>query len=223
MSTIIFDTETTGLKDPVIVEAAWLLLSDPLNLTIEQQFEARYNPGKPIELGAMSIHHIRDEDVADCLRADEFSLPEGTQYIIGHNVDYDWKAIGKPPVKRICTLALSRHIYPDLDSHTQSAMLYSFERDLAKDLLKGAHSAMADVLNCRLVLDHLINWLRLAGRFEKWGDWEDLWILSEQARTPTRMAFGKHKGELLTAIPSQYRDWLLRQSDVDPYLLKALA
>ena len=47
--------------------------------------------------------------------------------------------------------------------------------------------------------------------------------IEEAADALERLAFGKHKGELLTAIPSQYRDWLLRQSDVDPYLLKALA
>lgn len=36
------------------------------------------------------------------------------------------------------------------------------------------------------------------------------------------MPFGKHKGDLISAIPTDYKEWLLRQPDVDPYLAKAL-
>jgi exodeoxyribonuclease X len=51
---------------------------------------------------------------------------------------------------------------------------------------------------------------------------EELWQLSEKSRIPKVMPFGKHKGEPIDSIPDDYRSWLLRQSDVDPYLLKAL-
>ena len=52
---VIFDTETTGRKDPIIIEGAWLELKsvDPFNLG--SSFCQRYNPGKPIELGALAI------------------------------------------------------------------------------------------------------------------------------------------------------------------------
>ena len=222
MTALIFDSETTGLKEPVIIEAAWLALSDPLNLTIQAQFEQRYNPGKAIELGALSTHHIMDEELADCQPASEFALPEDTEYLIGHNVDYDWRVIGEPPIKRICTLALSRRLFPALDSHTQSAMIYHFERDDARQMLKGAHSALADVKNCRVVLDYLVSNLFSSGRLNEASTWADLWAISEQARIPTLITFGKHKGELISAIPADYKQWLLRQSDVDPYLAKAL-
>jgi exodeoxyribonuclease X len=36
------------------------------------------------------------------------------------------------------------------------------------------------------------------------------------------MPFGKHKGEEITRIPADYRKWLLKQENVDPYLRKAL-
>jgi exodeoxyribonuclease X len=36
------------------------------------------------------------------------------------------------------------------------------------------------------------------------------------------MPFGKHKGLLLADVPGDYRDWLLNQEDIDPYLRKAL-
>jgi len=51
---------------------------------------------------------------------------------------------------------------------------------------------------------------------------EDLYAESKKARTPTAMPFGKHKGLLLADVPSDYKQWLLNQGDIDPYLRKAL-
>src|SRR5690554_237928 len=106
MSALLFDTETTGHKDSEIIEAAWLELSDPVNLTVLATFEQRYRPSKPIELGALATHHIYDEELSGCPPHTDFRLPADTQYLIGHNVDYDWNVAGKPTVRRICTLAL---------------------------------------------------------------------------------------------------------------------
>ncbi|TAM15926.1 MAG: 3'-5' exonuclease [Pandoraea sp.] len=219
MSAIIFDTETTGMNEPVIVEAAWIQIRDPFTLSPEDEFEGRYNPGKPIELGALSTHHILDEELVNCPTASEFALPPGVEYLIGHNVDYDWKVIGEPPVKRICTLALARALLPEIDSHTQSALLYFFERDNARHLTRNAHSAMHDVMNCRLVLDYLLVRMR---QVTEYTTWEDVWEWSEQARIPKVMTFGKHKGTPIKDVPWDYKRWLLNQPDVDPYLAKAL-
>lgn len=219
MKAIIFDTETTGINEPAIVEAAWLQLHDPYTLTIAGDFEQRYNPGKPIELGALATHHILDEELVDCPPATDFQLPAGVEYLIGHNVDYDWKAIGEPPVKRICTLALCRQLFPQADSHSQSAMLYLFERDRARKLLQRAHSAKHDVMNCRIVLDYVLSAL---GNVTEATTWEEIWLANETARIPTVMPFGKHKGMLIAAVPADYKAWLLRQPDVDPYVLKAI-
>jgi exodeoxyribonuclease X len=216
MTAIIFDTETTGTRDAQIIEAAWLRLDSPIALNITEQFEQRYRPTQRISLGALATHHIYDEELADCPPHTQFKLPADVQYIIGHNIDYDWKVAGQPDVKRICTLALSRSLYPEADSHSQSAMIYLIDRSNARNLLKSAHSALADVQNCRSLLAHLIS---LAGHAP---DWDTLWQLSEQARVPKTMTFGKHKGSLIADIPADYKAWLLRQPDVDPYLQAAL-
>ena len=122
--TIIFDTEATGIKEPVLIEAAWVELESIEPFTVTNPFVQRYNPGKPITLGALATHHIMDEELIDCPLAASFTLPGHVDYIIGHNVDFDWEVIGKPEVKRICTLALARKLWPDLDSHNQSALMY---------------------------------------------------------------------------------------------------
>lgn len=216
MTALLFDTETTGTKDSEIIEAAWLELSDPVNLTVLSTFEQRYRPSKAIELGALATHHIYDEELLECPPHTDFALPPGTGYIIGHNIDYDWTVAGKPAVKRICTLALARHFYPEIDSHSQSALLYFLHRAEARERLRKAHSALADVHNCRLVLQHLV------AQATHIQTWEDLWQLSEQARVPRIMPFGKHRGQPIAAVPDDYKAWLLRQSDIDPYLIKAL-
>ncbi|NYT79490.1 DUF3820 family protein [Alcaligenaceae bacterium] len=216
MTAVIFDTETTGTAEPQIIEAAWLRLDSPATLNVTEQFEQRYRPSQRITLGALAVHHIYDEELVDCPLHTDFRLPSDVQYIIGHNVDYDWKVAGQPDVKRICTLALARRYYPDADSHSQSAMIYLIDRPNARNLLRAAHSALADTQNCRSLLANLIN---LAGPV---ADWEALWQLSEQARIPKVMTFGKHKGMPIADVPADYKAWLLRQPDVDPYLQAAL-
>jgi len=146
MTALIFDTESTGITEPRLIEAAWLEVTPALE--IKNRFHQRYNPGKPIELGALATHHIMDEDLQGCPAYSDFTLPPTTEYLIGHNVDYDWKLIGEPKVKRICTLVLARYIWPDLDCHKQSALLYYINRAKAREQLKEAHTAEADVMNC---------------------------------------------------------------------------
>ena len=60
----------------------------------------------------------------------------------GYNVDYDWRVVCDPNIRRICVLALSRAFFPGLDSYSQSALLYHLARDRARGLLKNGHSAM---------------------------------------------------------------------------------
>jgi len=212
---IIFDIEATGIKEPVLIEAAWLELESIEPFLVANPFVKRYNPGKPITLGALATHHIMDEELVNSPPASSFILPDDVEYLIGHNVDFDWEVIGKPEVKRICTLALARKLWPDLDSHTQSALLYFLERSTAREQLRNAHSAITDVGICAVILDHICQQLNVKTV-------EDLYTESEKARIPTTMPFGKHKGILLADIPSDYKQWLLGQGDIDPYLRKAV-
>lgn len=212
---IIFDTETTGKNEAVLIEAAWIRLDSVNPFSLSDKFNQRYNPLKPIELGALATHHILDEELQDCPNYTEFALPANTEYIIGHNVDYDWNIIGNPDIKRICSLALSRRVWPELDSHNQSALLYFVDRHNAREKLKNAHSALADVENCAFILEKIIAKLGVTTI-------EELWTISEQARIPTHMPFGKHKGVAIADIPRDYKTWLLNQDNVDHFVRKAL-
>lgn len=220
MSAIIIDTETHSSESPRVIEAAWMRVGSPLDLTALESFHACFNPGVPIDLGAMAVHHIMDEDVAGCPPSSSFSIPSDVRYIIGHKVDFDWEAIGRPDVKRICTLALCRKLWPHA-AHSQGAMLYLLDRENARDMLKEAHSACQDINICRIILSNIMLKLNEQNGQHAW-DWERLWQVSEEAREPEYMPFGKHKGVAISDVPRDYKDWLLRQPDVDPYLVNAL-
>ena len=212
---VIFDTETTGRKDPIIIEGAWLELKSVDPFKLGSCFCQRYNPGKPIALGALATHHIYDEELIQCPPAKSFNLPNDVEYIIGHNIDYDWDVIDQPNTRRICTLALARKVWKSIDAYSQSALLYFIDRDNARDILKKAHSAETDVKICATILEKICIELNISSL-------EHLWELSEDARTPTEMPFGKHKGTLITDIPIDYKKWLLNQDNIDPYLKDAL-
>ncbi len=212
---IIFDTETTGKVDPILIEAAWIQLDSLNPFLTSESFNQRYNPNKKIELAALATHHILDEELTNCPSSTTFNLPDNTEYLIGHNIDYDWNVVGQPNIKRICTLALARMVWPELDAHNQSALLYFVDRQNARDKLKNAHSALADVENCAFILEKLIKSLKIYSINE-------LWEVSEKARIPSCMAFGKYKGIAITDVPRDYKDWLLRQDGIEEYLRKAL-
>lgn len=216
MSALIFDTETTGLREPQVIEAAWLRITSLTPLATGDAYEQRFRPNKPIDFGAMATHHITDEDLAHCQPSDSFRLPDGVQYLIGHNIDYDWGVIGQPDVRRIDTLVLSRLLWPEADSHKQTALLYMLDRPFAKQHAPEAHSAAADVFMLTHLLTHILD------RLGNPTTLDELWHHSEAARLPRTMTFGKHKGELLGDVPVDYRRWLLGQTDLDPYLRRAL-
>lgn len=221
MIACIFDSETTGLNDPQLVEAAYLQLAAIPGLPVAREFIQRYKPGKAIELGALATSHILDEDLVDCAPHTEFGLPAEVEYLIGHNVDYDWGVIGRPEIKRICTAALSRRLWPDADTHTQSEMIYLHYRSEAPGLLRNAHAALDDVKNCRLLLIKILDALA-AELGRPVADLEELWTISEDARIPTVIGFGKHRGAKFAELPAGYRRWLLNQPDLDPFVRKAL-
>jgi len=216
---LVFDSETTGTKEPMaIIEAAYLELDEQFNVVGE--FRQLYDPGMPISFGTMSAHHIMQSEVDGQQPAAEFVLPDA-KYVIGHKVDFDMDAIKyKGDIKRICTLAIARKHLPEVDSHTQSALMYYFEGPSARERLRGAHSALVDVQNCYRLLGHLQNVMDTKGI--PTDTLEQLWAESERCRIPDIFDFGKHKGEKIADVPWSYRSWCMKQADMDPYLHKAI-
>lgn len=225
MKALIIDTETTGLKEPEVIELAYAEITVEDLLVVSTSIvctTTRYRSTKKIEYGAMAVHHILPESLEQCAASSTCKLPGEFEYLIGHNVDFDWVLLGKPKGKRIDTLALCRYLWPECDSHSQSAMLYFLNgaTEITKEILKGAHSAGTDVYICYRVLSYIVAKVNMTAPVTEEA-FEALWVLSEKARIPSIMYFGKYKGIPIKDVPKDYCMWYSRQVDTDAYLLKA--
>ena len=221
MTAYILDTETTDLEHREVIELAYMPLTTTLTKGAEP-FQKYYKPTVPISFGAMAVHHIIPEALEDCENFTTKDLPQDLEYLIGHNIDFDWEAIGRPECERIDTLTLARYLWPEVDSHTQSALMYYFSKDRASTriLLREAHSAKADIHFCFVIFRQIVAELKKRNNTDNISI-QYVYEISETARIPVKMPFGKHKGELIEDLPKDYVRWLLRQ-DIDQYLRKAL-
>lgn len=224
MNTLILDTETHDMHGYPIEIAHVPCGFNQLGIfqvVDDLLFDKFYSCPEPISFGAMAVHHIIESDLIGKPSYNTFRLPQDVSYLIGHNVDYDIKAIQKCDssiqVKGICTLALSRMVWPDVPAHNLSALYYMIAggTDQTRKALRNAHNAAADIKFTETILRELIKATGIK-------DMQSLYLLSEQARIPTKMTFGKHSGMLIKDVPADYKAWLLKQSDLDSYLRKAL-
>lgn len=216
---VVLDTETTTNKDTPehkleVIELAYYEMGNP-----ESGNVLRYRPERPSTWGALAVHNILPEELMDCppavrARAD---VPR-SDFWIGHNIDFDWRALGSPDVRRICTLALARSLWPECDSHTLTAMTYFTKgaNTSTREALREAHSALADI-------SHTLDLYLIQASLLKTDprDYETMWEHSEQARIPKIMTFGKFQGQPISAVDRGYAMWYNKQDDRDEYLLKA--
>jgi exodeoxyribonuclease X len=231
MTAIILDTETTDREaGREIIEAAWQAIQPAEDLggvnldaitrplMLGPAFLQRYKPSKPCTFGSLAVHHILPEELEGCPLASEFRLPAGVTYLIGHSIDFDWESIGKPDVKRICTCAMAKALWPSADSHSQSALLYMLNGPTheTRRMLKDAHSAAADVANNLVLLGHILD------AKPEITTWSALWAFSEEARIPTVMFMGRNKGTPIADLDSGEIEWYLARDFIDPYQRQAL-
>ncbi|HEU4662508.1 MAG TPA: 3'-5' exonuclease [Dokdonella sp.] len=225
----LLDTETTDKREGEIIEACTILLLNaddlfgdgddirlPLMLTGANL--ERFKPGKPITTGAMAVHHILPHELEGCRPSSEFAVPADCKYVIGHSVDFDWEAAGRPDVKRIDTHAMAQWVYPDAGGYSLSALIYLIcgATVETRALLKDAHSAYHD---CRLAAILLADILRLRPEITTWSA---LWQFSEECRIPRTCPMKKYEGVPLTDLDDGFIDWCLRQDFIDPYYRKGL-
>lgn len=217
---IILDTETTDVENAEVIELYWedFTFGAPAGCG-SHQF---YYPKGEIALGALCAHHIFKEDLLGSPPASQAPGDVGQSGVwIGHNVDFDWKMLGMPPVQRVCTLAMARSIWPKLDKHTLTALVYFLQGRTPeiRTLVHNAHGAKADVTLCRAVLERILD-------IEGIKSVNDLVGFSDEARIPKIMSFGKYKGQPISAVDRGWANWYQRESaksgDCDQYLMTAL-
>jgi exodeoxyribonuclease X len=203
MHFILLDTETTGLDQPRRpVEVAWLVLDDKMNVL--DTFNARVNPGRPINPGATEIHGIKDEDVAHCPAYGEVVSALPKPFVaLGHNVKFDLDVLAEHIEwsGEICTLALARRWVGEAPNHklpTLKTFLNLSDQQ--------SHSALGD---CYTSLEVLRVCSERSGR-----NLLELLELESVPKMLPRMPFGMHKGKMMQEVPASYREWLRSKPDL---------
>lgn len=228
----VLDTETTSREDdrePIEIALLQLPQGDdllgpnpdviPASLWMPGTiFAGRLKPSKSSTFGSMAVHHILPSELDDCPPSSSFKLPPDVAYIVGHSIDFDHAAIGSPSVKRICTHAMAQSIWPQADSHSQSALLYMLlgATPKTRELLRDAHSALTDAINNIRLLEKIL---------EAKPDirtWSALYAFSEEARIPTMMFAGRNKGAPISSLESGEIEWYLVRDFIDEYQRKGL-
>lgn len=230
MTALIIDTETDQGTNPRPVQVA------TIDLTTGQQWMAYFNSGRPISPVTTQIHGITDDDVAglDAFDLSNFNVPE---YLIGHNVNFDWRVIGRPEVKLICTVRLARLAFPEWSSYKQSRcieQLFNLQNrggDITR-FTQQAHDALGDVKMCYEIYKACCEKLGI-----NYHNYAAAHLLCQKAsktqgQSSTRntsdqpmsvMPFGKYRGQPITQLPKPYVKWILANVPaLRPNLINAL-
>lgn len=215
---VIADTETTGLTGPACEIA--LREIDPDTLEVIGEIQSLIDPECEIEAGAMNVHKITQEMVADAPTMAQFISEPGYLdgafdgrdiVIIAHNAQFDVKRlhpIGNI-ISSVCSLFHARQLIPEATNHKLATLREHFGFPVNE-----AHRAMADVATTHRLLKEL---MARAGR-RTLRDFH-----ATQETTVHRMPWGKHKGELLMSVPVPYLLWLKKEcADLEPNLKKSV-
>lgn len=182
---IILDTETTGVcSTDQIIELAYLELPDvPTFLRNEIKYDSifneRFRPDVPIHPKAVEVHGITYKDLLHCRKSDFVEIPKDVTYLVGHNIQFDHRMLGKPELKLLCTLNLSKRISKFLgfsvENHTLDHLVEVLPKGLDKKVFEKTkhHSAKNDILKNIIVLQELLKML------PNIKSWDELYELQE--------------------------------------------
>ena len=211
---IFLDTETTdrGPTDRL----CQIAFKTEDGLTVNELF----NPGMPISIDAMAVHHITNEMVQDKppFRGSEAwnqlreLMASDRNAMVAHNAVFDvgmLKKEGIEPKNVVCTYKLAR--YFDKDGVIPRYSLQYLRYYLKLNVVATAHSALGDIL----VLEALFRHIHVKA-VKEFGDAANARIInvSSQPVLFRRMPFGKHKGLKMEEVPADYLKWLAR-GDMD--------
>jgi len=197
---IFLDTETTGNgPEDRLCQIAFKPENGPA-------VSGLFNPGKPISIDAMVVHHITEKMVADkppFKESDEYEklqklVSDINNVIVAHNAKFDMSMLEREGIftqRTICTLKLARYL--DKNGVIPKYNLQYLRYFLGLEIEAKAHDALGDIL----VLEGLFN--RLHAKFQEndklMDPVQEMIRISNNPVLIPRMPYGKHKGaELYT-------------------------
>lgn len=216
---IFLDTETTGNQPED-------RLCQICYKTEEKLVDELYNPGLPIKIEAMVVHHITNEMVQDkpsFKESPQFSelkkMFEDDGVFVAHNAKFDKDMVEKEGLsvgKVIDTYRVARHLDPD--GKIPSYGLQYLRYFLGIQIEATAHDAKGDVLVLEKLFERLIGKIMEKENISKDTAIEQMIDLSQKPIMYKFFKFGKYKNMSIEEVARSdrgYLEWLLDQKRQD--------
>lgn len=204
----VIDFETTGMPpDAALCEVGWCDLTTAEGpSTIGEVQTILVNPGRPIPVEAMAIHHIRDEELVGAPSPDMVfaKLSDGVDVFAAHNAAFERQFFTGGDVPWICTYRCGLRAFPESPSHSNQVLRYFLGLQLEAEKAMPPHRAGPDAYVTAHILRALLGVKPI----------NDLIAWTNEPALLIKCGFGKHRGQPWAAVPSDYLDWLLRQKDM---------
>jgi exodeoxyribonuclease X len=221
---IFLDTETSGLtKEDRLCQLAYMYD----DVVVDELF----NPGRPIDIGAMAIHHITEDMVADKPDFKESEhhqilqdlLNEENSIFIAHNAQFDIGMVEREGItipRHICTKKIAQYLNAD-NPNISKANLQYLRYYYGIDMEATAHDALGDILILKEVFYKLVETAIKKSRAKEPSMdkiVERMMDISMKPQMLKKMAFGKFKGyEMTTVLKADpgYLKWILESGKFD--------
>lgn len=214
----VIDLETTGTEPPAaeIIEFGRVdVVIDPAGTRVGTPQAWLYRPLRGIPPETMAVHHITEADfrpdtpvcTMEYLHAAVWSGPAPAA-LVAHSCAFERQFVTEAttgPIPWICTYKVAMHVWPDAPRHSNQVLRYWRNLSLDNALAMPPHRAGPDAW----VTAHLLADLAQFASFEQMIAW------TKEPRPMPKLTFGKHRGQSWAQVPTDYLQWMQRQTDMD--------
>lgn len=208
----VVDVETTGIdaRRDRVVEVACVVVDRAGRLL--REFASLVDPGIPIHPAAQAVHGIRDDDVRYAPRLDELEALllhfTADAVVVAHNAAFDRAFLPCLAARPwLCTMRFAKHMFPEAPRYANQALREFLRIDDPRLAGRQAHRALADAL----VTSHIL--AACLRRAHAVGVADDPVGLAASPIRLHALGFGRHRGQPIASIPSDYLEWVLAQGE----------
>ncbi|HDR2587318.1 TPA: exodeoxyribonuclease X [Enterobacter ludwigii] len=203
----IIDTETCGFEGGIVEIASVDVIDGGLPVNPMSDY---VKPDRPIGFGAMAIHHITEDMVADKPSVGVVvGRYQTVQLFVAHNAQFDRGVLPDMGGQWLCTWKLAARMWPDLESHANQYLRYALGLNPRVPEHLHAHRALYDCYVTAALFSRIYT--------ESGWSVEEMLEISNQPILLRTMRKGKYAGktyEEIARIDSGYLSWILT-TDMD--------
>jgi len=215
------DFETTGFPpDAGIVEIGWCdvhyaanaaTVGDKLvpNIEVGGWESELADPQRPIEIAAMAIHHIQDEDVrgkrSPALILKELEAKGDVDYFVAHNAKFE-REFFSTEIPWICTLKAAYRLCPKAPNHQNQTLRYFLRTPVNRADAIHTHRAGPDAY----VTAHTLAKFLTAVSPEQLSKWE-----AEPPHLPYCPIGQEWRGKPWADVDTSFLSWIMKTKTMD--------